>query len=179
MGITSRAVQVFFHLTVRRENERVLETTRLSEDGVEGSGVPKAFMLGKGQRMPRGWELALYGGPLHPTCLPNCTAVRTSVHVPSDASRMHYTHTPAVWSLCASSLLLLMHTGAECPGQILNVEAHTDSSFVSEIMACLRGSVDTADMRKGEKARLMMRPEYGYAMKDCKVIKWLRFAAGV
>lgn len=25
------------------------------------------------------------------------------------------------------------------------------------------------DMRKGEKARLMVRPEYGYAMKDCKV----------
>ena len=130
MGITSCAVQVFFHLTVRREDERVLETTRLSEDRVEGSGIPKAFMLGKGQRMPRGWELALYGGPLHPTRILSCTAIR-NVHVPSDASRMHYTHTPAVWSLRANSLLLLMHTGAECPGQILNVEAHTDSSFVT------------------------------------------------
>jgi hypothetical protein len=60
-------MQVFFHLTVRKEDERVLETTRLEEDGVEGNGIPKAFMLGKGQRMPRGWELALYGG--HPTCL--------------------------------------------------------------------------------------------------------------
>ncbi len=24
-------------------------------------------------------------------------------------------------------------------------------------------------MRRGEKARLMMRPEYGYASKDCRV----------
>ena len=64
MPIFSSPVQVFFHLTVRREDERVLETTRLSEDGMEGSGAPKAFMLGKGQRMPRGWELALYGEPL-------------------------------------------------------------------------------------------------------------------
>ena len=55
------AAQVFFHLTVRRQDERILETTRLSEDGVEGSGIPKAFMLGKGQKMPRGWEIALYG----------------------------------------------------------------------------------------------------------------------
>ena len=61
MDLTSHAMQVFFHLTVRGEDETVLETTRLSEDGVEGSGVPKAFMLGKGQRMPRGWELSLYG----------------------------------------------------------------------------------------------------------------------
>ncbi len=75
VAIISSPVQVFFHLTVRREDERVLETTRLSEDGVEGSGVPKAFMLGKGQRMPRGWELALYGGPLLPQCLCNCTAM--------------------------------------------------------------------------------------------------------
>ena len=36
-------------------------------------------------------------------------------------------------------------------------------------MQALRRASDTADMRKGEKARLMMRPEYGYAMKDCKV----------
>ena len=64
----SGGVQVFFHLTVRREDERVLETTRLSEDGVEGSGVPRAYMLGKGQRMPRGWELALYGGLLPARC---------------------------------------------------------------------------------------------------------------
>ena len=27
----------------------------------------------------------------------------------------------------------------------------------------------TADMVKGEKARFKMRPEYGYAGKDCKV----------
>ena len=74
IGITSGVVQVFFHLTVRRGDERVLETTRLSEDGVEGSGGPKAFMLGKGQRMPRGWELALYGWASQPTCLLGDTA---------------------------------------------------------------------------------------------------------
>ena len=28
-------------------------------------------------------------------------------------------------------------------------------------------------MREGEKMRLMMRPEYGYAMKECKVLKGL------
>ena len=54
-------MQVFFHLTVRKQNEEILETTRLSEDGLEGSGIPKAFIIGKGQKMPRGWELALYG----------------------------------------------------------------------------------------------------------------------
>ena len=55
------AIQVFFHLTVRKQDEKILTTTRSSEDGVEGSGIPKAFILGKGQKMPRGWELALYG----------------------------------------------------------------------------------------------------------------------
>ncbi|EIE22917.1 hypothetical protein COCSUDRAFT_64037 [Coccomyxa subellipsoidea C-169] len=76
---------VYFHLTVRREDDRVVETTRLSESGVEGSGVPRAFVLGEGLRAPRGWELALY------------------------------------------------------------------------------------DMKKGEKARFIMTPEYGYAGKDCRV----------
>lgn len=68
MASASGGVQVFFHLTVRNEDERVLETTRLSEDGVEGSGVPRVYMLGKGQRMPRGWELALYGRLLLACC---------------------------------------------------------------------------------------------------------------
>lgn len=55
-------LQVYFHLTVRREDDdRVVETTRLEEDGVEGSGIPKALVLGKGLRAPRGWELALQG----------------------------------------------------------------------------------------------------------------------
>ncbi|BDA50340.1 probable peptidyl-prolyl cis-trans isomerase FKBP5 [Coccomyxa sp. Obi] len=76
---------VYFHLTVRREDDRVVETTRLLEDGVEGTGVPKAFVLGKGLRAPRGWELAL------------------------------------------------------------------------------------SDMRRGEKERFIMKPEYGYAAKDCRV----------
>ena len=63
-------LQVYFHLTVRREDDRVVETTRLSDDGVEGSGVPKAFVLGKGLRAPRGWELALYGEPLCSFAMP-------------------------------------------------------------------------------------------------------------
>ncbi len=44
----------------------MVETTRLSESGVEGSGVPRVFVLGKGLRAPRGWELALYGA--HKCC---------------------------------------------------------------------------------------------------------------
>ena len=58
--------QVYLHLTVRREDgERVLETTRLCEEGVEGSGVPRAFVLGKGLRAPRGWELAISSERVH------------------------------------------------------------------------------------------------------------------
>lgn len=45
------------HVAVR-ERERVLQTTRADEGG---SGVPRAFVLGKGRRAPRAWELALLG----------------------------------------------------------------------------------------------------------------------
>eukprot|EP00884_Botryococcus_braunii_P003072 jgi/Botrbrau1/12766/Bobra.0238s0005.1 len=47
---------VFFHLSIKTEDGDVLQTTRLDEDG---SGVPCAFVIGKGLRAPRGWELAL------------------------------------------------------------------------------------------------------------------------
>ena len=43
---------------MKKVDGTVLETTRLDEDG---SGIPKAFVLGKGLRAPRGWELALQG----------------------------------------------------------------------------------------------------------------------
>lgn len=49
--------QVYVHVAVR-ERKRVLETTRADEGG---SGVPRAFVLGKGRRAPRAWELALLG----------------------------------------------------------------------------------------------------------------------
>ena len=37
----------------------MLQTTRPE---LEGSGVPVPFILGKGKRAPRGWELAVKGG---------------------------------------------------------------------------------------------------------------------
>ena len=42
----------------------MLETTRADEGGF---GVPRAFVLGKGRRVPRGWELALLGDPPSPS----------------------------------------------------------------------------------------------------------------
>ncbi len=51
-------LQVFFHLSIKTEDGAVLETTRLEEGG---SGVPRAFVIGKGLRAPRGWELTLLG----------------------------------------------------------------------------------------------------------------------
>ena len=50
--------QVLFHLSIKKETGGVLESSRLDEDG---AGVPKAFVLEKGRRAPRGWELALQG----------------------------------------------------------------------------------------------------------------------
>jgi hypothetical protein len=51
-------LQVFFRLSIKTEDGAVLETTRLEEGG---SGVPRAFVIGKGLRAPRGWELTLLG----------------------------------------------------------------------------------------------------------------------
>ena len=53
-------MQVYVHLTVTRQSGEVLETTRPDQ---EGSGVPVPFVLGKGRRAPRGWELAVSGEP--------------------------------------------------------------------------------------------------------------------
>ena len=127
-----QCAQVYFHLTVRREDgERVLETTRLSEEGVEGSGVPRAFVLGKGLRAPRGWELAI-----------------------------------------SSERPMPRRTGGPLA---LRQNARSSLSFAAEMLMRLKGicqvneSVCVADMVKGEKARFKMRPEYGYAGKECKV----------
>lgn len=47
-----------FHLSLKKDSGEVLSTTRPEE---EGNGVPQAFVLGRGKRLPRGWELALQG----------------------------------------------------------------------------------------------------------------------
>ena len=67
----------------REDGERVLETTRLSEEGVEGSGVPRAYVLGKGLRAPRGWELAISSERLHDysPCVQAVRACLLEVHV--------------------------------------------------------------------------------------------------
>ena len=57
--------QVYFHLSVRRQDGEMLQTTR-ADDG--GTGVPEAYVLnGKGRRALRGWELALLGVPQNAT----------------------------------------------------------------------------------------------------------------
>ncbi|KAK9805627.1 hypothetical protein WJX72_008874 [[Myrmecia] bisecta] len=48
---------VYIHLSVRSEDGKVLETTRAEEGD---SGLPRTYVLGKGRRALRGWELALY-----------------------------------------------------------------------------------------------------------------------
>lgn len=63
-----------------------MESSRLEE---EGSGIPKAFVLGKGRRAPRGWEMALEGEfvktqrllvtSLHGTCTATCLSSETSI----------------------------------------------------------------------------------------------------
>ena len=56
-------MQVYIHLTVSTEAGDVLRTTRPE---LEGSGVPVPFIVGKGRRPPRGWELAVKGAPQGP-----------------------------------------------------------------------------------------------------------------
>lgn len=53
-----RHLQVLFHLSIKKQDGEVLQTTRMEEDG---NGVPRTAVLGKGKRLPRGWELALQG----------------------------------------------------------------------------------------------------------------------
>ena len=60
-------MQVYFHLTVRRDDERVLETTRApGRMAWKAAASRGAFVIGKGLRAPRGWELAL-SSARHPT----------------------------------------------------------------------------------------------------------------
>lgn len=51
-------MQVYFHLSLKKNDGEVVQTSRLEEGG---SGVPQAFILGKGKRLPRGWEIAIQG----------------------------------------------------------------------------------------------------------------------
>lgn len=53
--------QVYVLVSIKSATGQVLSTTRPEE---EGSGVPFAFVLGKGKRAPRGWELACQGDSL-------------------------------------------------------------------------------------------------------------------
>lgn len=49
---------VYVHVTVRTEDEDIVYSTR-SEHG--GNGQALAFVLEKGKRAPRGWEIVLKG----------------------------------------------------------------------------------------------------------------------
>jgi hypothetical protein len=48
----------FVHVTIKAASGAALFSTR-REDG--GAGSPLAFLIGKGRRAPRSWELALLG----------------------------------------------------------------------------------------------------------------------
>ena len=64
--LLTKFLQVLFHLSLKKNDGGVLQTSRFEEGG---SGVPQAFILGKGKRLPRGWEIAIQGKhPEHP-CL--------------------------------------------------------------------------------------------------------------
>ena len=52
--------QVYVHVSIKTVDGEVLDTTRRDEGG---SGVPNVFVVGKGKRAPRGWELAVAGMP--------------------------------------------------------------------------------------------------------------------
>ena len=51
-------LQVTVHVVARSPDGQNLWGTREQHGG---SGLPLAFVMGKGRRVPRGWELALYG----------------------------------------------------------------------------------------------------------------------
>ena len=93
----------------------MLETTRIREDGVEGSGVPKAFVLGKGLRAPRGWELALSSAqqPLPPAAE---TSTQSLVRYWHDG-RARSGHGPGACE-CGERMRLieLMHASAQTCG---------------------------------------------------------------
>ncbi len=49
-------LQVYLHYAVKSADDEVLFSTFSADDGI---GIPQPFVLGKGMRMPRGWELGL------------------------------------------------------------------------------------------------------------------------
>ena len=51
-------LQVYLHYSVATAAGQVLQSTRIEEGG---AGLPLAFVIGKGRRVPRGWELAILG----------------------------------------------------------------------------------------------------------------------
>ena len=53
---TATVPQVYLHYAVKSSDDEVLFSTFSADDG---SGIPQPFVLGKGMRMPRGWELGL------------------------------------------------------------------------------------------------------------------------
>jgi hypothetical protein len=69
--------QVYVHASVRSaETNALLHSTRREEGG---GGFPVAFLLGKGRRAPRSWELALLGARAFartPKPVPRCAASR-------------------------------------------------------------------------------------------------------
>lgn len=112
-------LQVFFHLSVKKQDGSVLESTRLDEGG---SGVPKAFVLGKGRRAPRGWELALEGTLMCLALLKqfslslwrSWTCV-TTVRVPSILCRLLQTCCWERGQFCRSARNTALHSqGARC-----------------------------------------------------------------
>ena len=50
--------KVYIHVSVKSASGKLLHSTR-KEQG--GAGRPLVFVLGKGLRAPRGWELSLQG----------------------------------------------------------------------------------------------------------------------
>ena len=50
------SMQVYLHYAVKTPDDEILYSTFSADDG---SGIPQPFVLGKGMRMPRGWEIGL------------------------------------------------------------------------------------------------------------------------
>lgn len=65
--LLTKSLQVLFHLSLKKNDGGVLQTSRFEEGG---SGVPQACILGKGKRLPCGWEIAIQGKHPGDPCLP-------------------------------------------------------------------------------------------------------------
>lgn len=68
-----RYLQVYVHYSVATKSGNIVQSTRIEEGG---NGIPLAFVIGKGWRVPRGWEIALLGR--HLTSQPLLYIVRRS-----------------------------------------------------------------------------------------------------